>query len=821
MRPKPQTGNMLRGKEKLRVLSGGKDVSGMMQDRSLLQGKGRTEDKAVRSAAPPVSYRLCYSLLLMIMLLLWITPVYRKLAIADPERLFPAAAGLTVGLLLCGLFRLGRRPAAFLYLIRVLMLGAGWLLLQGGTDTGGMTEKLGLLMNGELLLSDLKLLFTGQSVGMSPEGGLLLLLTGWSLLVYSVQRLALAGGGSGLFSAATLAFLLFLHYGPGLQTAGHIAVAAGTAVMLRALSLPLRHSAFSGAVPLPKGAGARRTASAGLACALLAGAAWAAVAVPDGEAPAFRTLRHVLQDRYSGGGDGVRQRLESLAASAVLTGYGGAGRELGSPLTPSRTKLFYVYGGGRDLYLRGESLDTYDGRSWTRASSSWRPLNAAAMLGGALRPEAGTGEEREEVRIELLAPAGGEQPLFAPPSPAGFRDIELADGSRLGYVLAAGGAPGEETLQAGAAVDAEGDGGGPSENGKRRAGGGLLEDAGAATPDSFRLPPAGSRAEVVAYTAVYNPPESDPARLRQAAVGDPQDLGALYTALPDSLPPRIGELAGHLTGEAKSRHDAAEAVMHFLQSRYTYTLDTAVPPPGTDFADEFLFMTGRGYCVHFATAMTVLLRSAGIPARYVQGFAPGQPDADALPPRRTVTSADAHAWTEVYFPGAGWVPFDPTPPAAAASALAAAEPAPPPRRAVQAIPPAAPPAGGPPAPALAAPALLCAAAWRWRRALALLPAACSARPGRARLLAAGRAAWRGLAAAYGPPPPGMTGREYADSLPTAGEREAVRRFVRQWEALVYASAPPGAEVPPGPPEAGRRAASAFVRDCLRLVFRLA
>ncbi|WP_036738254.1 transglutaminase-like domain-containing protein, partial [Paenibacillus zanthoxyli] len=106
-----------------------------------------------------------------------------------------------------------------------------------------------------------------------------------------------------------------------------------------------------------------------------------------------------------------------------------------------------------------------------------------------------------------------------------------------------------------------------------------------------------------------------------------------------------------------------------LQVTYPYTLDTRVPPEGADFVDDFLFTEKKGYCVHFASAMTVLLRSSGIPARYVQGYAPGRKAAGPGPQRYMVTQGDAHAWVEVYFPGAGWVPLDPTPASAAGPAL--------------------------------------------------------------------------------------------------------------------------------------------------------
>ncbi|MBW7461070.1 transglutaminase-like domain-containing protein, partial [Paenibacillus sepulcri] len=166
---------------------------------------------------------------------------------------------------------------------------------------------------------------------------------------------------------------------------------------------------------------------------------------------------------------------------------------------------------------------------------------------------------------------------------------------------------------------------------------------------------------------------------------DPEDIVRDYTRLPLSLPPRVGQLAGNIAGATDGgRYEIAKAVESYLRSHYAYTLkDTAIPRKGEDFVNQFLFEQKQGYCVHFATAMTVLLRTQGIPARYVKGFAAsGETDSDtgqaegqqsggqgvsvgnaetAKLQSYNVRASDAHAWVEVFFPGAGWVAFEPTP----------------------------------------------------------------------------------------------------------------------------------------------------------------
>ena len=90
----------------------------------------------------------------------------------------------------------------------------------------------------------------------------------------------------------------------------------------------------------------------------------------------------------------------------------------------------------------------------------------------------------------------------------------------------------------------------------------------------------------------------------------------------------------------------------------SYTLDVPAPPLDRDVADYFLFDLRRGYCDYFATAMVVLARSVGIPARLVTGYASG--GYDVISAQFVVLEKDAHSWVEVYFPSYGWVEFEPT-----------------------------------------------------------------------------------------------------------------------------------------------------------------
>jgi hypothetical protein len=127
--------------------------------------------------------------------------------------------------------------------------------------------------------------------------------------------------------------------------------------------------------------------------------------------------------------------------------------------------------------------------------------------------------------------------------------------------------------------------------------------------------------------------------------------------LPDTVPDRVLALARDLTATEPTPYDRALAIERYLR-QFPYTLDLPSPPADQDITDYFLFDLQRGYCDYYATAMVVLARAAGLPARLVTGYASGSYDQDRA--QYVVTKADAHSWVQVYFPGYGWIEFEPT-----------------------------------------------------------------------------------------------------------------------------------------------------------------
>ncbi|MCL1630729.1 DUF3488 and transglutaminase-like domain-containing protein [Sporolactobacillus sp. CPB3-1] len=172
---------------------------------------------------------------------------------------------------------------------------------------------------------------------------------------------------------------------------------------------------------------------------------------------------------------------------------------------------------------------------------------------------------------------------------------------------------------------------------------------------------------------VFAEPVYRKSQLRKTDV--PPDSKAIrnrYLQLPSKLPNRVRALGQRLTSGHDNRYDQVRAVVDYLRSsRFRYATDQ-IPRPsrGQDYVDQFLFSTRVGYCDNFSTAMVVLLRSAGIPARWVKGFTAGEYQGQVQETvngekkslnKYQITNADAHSWGEVYFPGSGWVPFEPTP----------------------------------------------------------------------------------------------------------------------------------------------------------------
>jgi transglutaminase-like putative cysteine protease len=153
---------------------------------------------------------------------------------------------------------------------------------------------------------------------------------------------------------------------------------------------------------------------------------------------------------------------------------------------------------------------------------------------------------------------------------------------------------------------------------------------------------------------------ADVAGLRASGAEYPAWVRERYLQVPDTISPRLRELAAQIVAEngAQTPYDQAIVIQDYLRT-LPYNESIPTPPPGVEPVEWFLFEQREGYCDYYASAMVLMLRSQGVPARWVRGYAGGEFDAERGV--YVVRESVAHSWPEVYFPGFGWERFEPTP----------------------------------------------------------------------------------------------------------------------------------------------------------------
>lgn len=159
------------------------------------------------------------------------------------------------------------------------------------------------------------------------------------------------------------------------------------------------------------------------------------------------------------------------------------------------------------------------------------------------------------------------------------------------------------------------------------------------------------------YTVVSAISKADVESLRAAGDAYPDWVRERYLQLPEELPQRVRDLALEITAPYDNPYDKAAALEDYLRE-IPYNEEIAAPPPDQDGVDYFLFSVREGYCDYYASAMVVMARAVGIPARIAAGYSQGEYQEEEGFYR--VKERDAHAWVEVFFPRYGWVEFEPT-----------------------------------------------------------------------------------------------------------------------------------------------------------------
>jgi transglutaminase-like putative cysteine protease len=175
--------------------------------------------------------------------------------------------------------------------------------------------------------------------------------------------------------------------------------------------------------------------------------------------------------------------------------------------------------------------------------------------------------------------------------------------------------------------------------------------------DTIMADPVPGKDSTYSVTGIESGATAD--QLNGAGDAYPPYITSRYLQLPDSVTPETRQLARSVTNGDATPYEIANDIETYLRATYAYDENISGPSSGQDAVDYFLFQERRGYCEYFASAMVVMLRSLDVPARMVAGFREVLFDQEAN--GYLYTEKQAHTWVEVYFPGYGWIPFEPTP----------------------------------------------------------------------------------------------------------------------------------------------------------------
>jgi len=272
------------------------------------------------------------------------------------------------------------------------------------------------------------------------------------------------------------------------------------------------------------------------------------------------------------------------------------------------------------FYLRGLAYDQYNGQSWSHSGTRQRSLNLVADGTFLVGPAGSYPLDRpsKAIRQDILLETLDTSVLFAAPF------AEVVSGEFL-------------TLQAD-------------------------------SMSGLHLPfPPASR---IRYSVVSHVPQLVWNERTAASLDYPDSIRFHYLQVPTGSE-QVADLAHRVTQRVSTPFEQTQAILQHLLENYRYSLESDTAQLDHPL-EEFLFTRKTGYCEHYATAMVVMLRTVGIPARLVTGFL--ATEWNDYGGYFTVRQRDAHAWVEVYFPHSGWITMDPTPAVSAAVAPSSWEP---------------------------------------------------------------------------------------------------------------------------------------------------
>jgi hypothetical protein len=566
---------------------------------------------------PRFAVSLGVSALLLMIIWEWLRPLPELAAVTELYRIGPFVSAFALGLLLDGL-QLKPKWSIPLKAIIVIALVGRLFYPQQFAGIGWIAELASQVRD------DVSLIAAGQYDQIGGATRTLLFAAGWMMMASVLHALLLQRQQTLWLGGMTLLYLLVMQLVFGIDTVDGVLRTVIWTGLLTSLLLPGKLERKFG-VAAPGGRAAVWTlAAAAIVAACVAAAlfGWR----PQQDQRLMKPLDYGALENWAaelgwtGGGSAATASASGTAVLSALpakTGYSSDDSALGGPVIPDSGIVFEAKT-SELTYWRGESKSTYDGKGWSQPVS----------------------------RLETYSPPTGETPDAAV---SVEQEIMLQPGAATRLLFLGGALSRTDAL-----ITAQ----------DRMLNDSMLRYDSAT--GAYSLPELSD--PVTYYKVVTVSARPSRSELESDNGAYPQGVTDTYLQLPASLPQRVRDLAARITADAPTPYAKAAAVSQYLKENYAYSYDkAAVPGKQDDFVDRFLFVDKTGYCDYFSTSMAVMLRTVGVPTRWVKGYAPGveQPSAEgggASPLHQVaVRNQDAHSWVEVYFPKSGWVAFDPTP----------------------------------------------------------------------------------------------------------------------------------------------------------------